>query len=88
MVRRRPRVPLNKKKLHVSNKIKIQVVKKSCKENLKISAAPPLHGEVSKTCKKKVDTKADDHISGTKANKSTTLARRPTNQQIRHEGRH
>jgi hypothetical protein len=66
-------VPLNKKKLHKSNKINIQVVKKSCKENLKISAAPPLHGEVSKTCKK-VNTKADNHISGTKADKSTNPA--------------
>jgi hypothetical protein len=71
MIRRRPRLSLKKqKKLEVSNKIK----NLSCKEKLKILAAPPLHGEVSKTCKKKVGTKADNHISGTKADKSTTPA--------------
>ena len=42
---------------------------------MKISAAPPLHGEVSKTYKKNVGTKADNHISGTKANTSTNPAR-------------
>jgi len=53
---------------------------------LKISAAPPLHGDVSKTCKKNVGTKADNHISGMKVDTSTNPARRPTHQQIRHEG--
>jgi hypothetical protein len=31
---------------------------------MKILAAPPLHGEVPKTCKKSIDTKAGKH-SGT-----------------------
>jgi hypothetical protein len=53
---------------------------------LKISAAPPLQGEVSKTYKKNVGTKADNHISGTKAHTSTNPARRPTHQQIRFKG--
>jgi hypothetical protein len=60
----------------------------SLKEKLKNSAAPPLYGEVSKTCKKNVCTKTDNHISGTKADTSTNLARRPTNQRSRHEGHH
>jgi hypothetical protein len=33
---------------------------------MKILAAPPLHGEVPKTCKKSISTKADKH-SGTMA---------------------
>ena len=37
-----------------------------------------MHGEVSKTCKKNVGTKADNHISGTKADTSTNPARRPS----------
>jgi hypothetical protein len=46
----------------------------SLKEKLKNSAAPPLYGEVSKTCKKNFCTKADNHISSTKAHKSTKPA--------------
>jgi hypothetical protein len=41
-----------------------------------------------KTCKKKVDTKADNYIFGTKADTSTTPARRPTHQQIQHDDHH
>ena len=51
---------------------------------MKISVAPPLHGEVSKTCKKNTGTKADNHISGMKANTSTNHV--PTH--FQHEGRH
>jgi hypothetical protein len=47
-----------------------------------------LYGEVSKTCKKNIGMKADNHISGTKADTSTNPARRPTNQQSQHEGHH
>jgi hypothetical protein len=43
---------------------------------LKNLVAPPLHGEVSETCKKKVDTKTDNHITGTKADILTNLAQR------------
>jgi hypothetical protein len=45
-----------------------------------------MYGEVYKTCKKNFGTKADNHISGTKADTSTNPARRPTHQQIWHEG--
>ena len=44
---------------------------------MKISAAPPLHGEVPKTCKKTAGTKAGIHMqSGTMAdNHSGSMAR-------------
>ena len=48
----------------------------------KISAAPPLHGEVSKTCKKQ---RHEGRQSQTARRPIRTAARRPTSQ--RHEGR-
>ena len=43
----------------------------------KISAEPPLHGEVHKTCKKERRLDGRQHIYGTKAVNNTYTARRP-----------
>jgi hypothetical protein len=58
------------KRLHMSDMMK----NVRCKEKMQIWAAPPCMGRFPKPARKKVGTKADNHISGTKADRSTNPA--------------